>query len=122
FLARDLVDTTAWLRWGMPGAQPLLVLALGIATAIVTVSATGWQSKWSRRTAFAGTGLLTILVLLFGIPLDLPIRRTQLYGGFGAPPAVTVLDAGATIRVENELPTTELWGQLENRGAELETS
>ena len=35
---------------------------------------------------------------------------------------MTVLDAGATIRVENELPTTELWGQLENRGGELETS
>jgi hypothetical protein len=117
FLARDLAETTAWLRWGLSGAQPLVLVGLAAALAGVAVYATTRPTPAMGRLATAGTGLLAALVLGFGTPLD-PWRAL---GGSTATADggvdIAILDVGVATR---DLPDgwvyARPWAQLENRG------
>ncbi len=119
-LARDLGQTTAWLRWGLHGAQPLLVLGLALALAAGALYATTRAGAVARGLTWGAIGGLTLLVLGFGTPLDLA-------GGLGldrraasAAGGLAIVDAGVTpiTEAENKLKVTP-WAQIENGGGAL---
>jgi hypothetical protein len=116
-LSGNLADTTAWRHWGLPGAQPLLVLAIGASLSVAAVYATTRPTVIARWLASGGTGLLAALVVLFGTPVDLralPLgaraddREVQ----------VAIVHTGLTATPERRggAPTVIPWAQLENRG------
>src|SRR5205823_453177 len=69
-IARDLVDTTAWLRWGLPGVQPPVVLALAAALALAALCATASAARALRWATCAGAGALAAVTLSLGTPID----------------------------------------------------
>lgn len=68
--AGDLAETTAGLRWGLQGAEPLLPLGLAVVVAAVALYATAQPIPAARRLAKALTVFLALLVLGFSLPLD----------------------------------------------------
>lgn len=119
-LARDLVQTTAWLRWGLHGAQPLLPLGLAFAIAVAALYATTRPGAAARRLAGVGAGVLAALTLSLGTPLDLAGGLGLARGVAPAGTGIAIVDAGVTrLPVANERPQAELWAQMENRGGEL---
>lgn len=121
--SQHLADTAAWLYWGLHGLQPLWVLVLAAATAMVALYASTKPTQPARRFAAIGTSLLAVLVLCFGTPLDL-LGGLQL-GAHAADGgvAISIVNTGATLlREANQDPKVELWAQLENRGQATETT
>lgn len=119
FLSRNLAETTAWLRWGLHGAQPLFILGLGAALAAGSLYATTRPTAASRRVAGIGTGLLTAFVLCFGVPVGIAPDWRRGPGPADSGAEIAILDVGAT-----RLPSKEgrrgmaPWAQLENRGGD----
>ena len=113
--SQHLADTTAWLYWGLPGLQPLLVLALAAAAAMLALFASTKPTQTASRVAALATTLLAVLILCFGTPLDL-LGRLQL-GAHAADGgvAISIVNTGATLlREANQEPTVGLWAQVEN--------
>ena len=116
-------ETTAWLYWGLPGAQPLFVLALATATATIAVYATARPTRVASKLVGASIGLLALLAVGFGVPFDLPGSL-----GLGGVPAeatpnIAVIRAGVTpVPAEDGRPLIEAWAQVENRGAASEAT
>jgi hypothetical protein len=73
FFAGDLAKTTASLRWGLHGAQPLIVLALAGAVALTAFDASRRPNAGSRWLTLLLTVLLATLVLALSIPFNLLI-------------------------------------------------
>ncbi len=116
--ARDLGETTAWLRLGLHGAQPLLLLVVAGFITVVALYATG-RSGALRRFAYVGIAMLAIVTLALGTPLELPQglafaarATTQVH--------VAVLDAGITPEPQSNGPLKVApWAQIENDGRPL---
>jgi len=119
--ARDLADTTAWPRWGLHGAQPLILLACAAILTCLALYATMHRAAVTRRLAGVGAGVVAVFVLTLGTPLDLPPGTV-----FGAaPPArgvhIAIRDAGVTVVPgQNGVPTARPWAQIENDGTVLD--
>jgi hypothetical protein len=119
FLSGYLAETTAWLRWGLTGAQPLAVLALAGVLAVGTAYAAARPVGAARPAATAGIGLLAALVLGFGTPLDLSRELGPSRPAAASGVQVDILEAGVSVVIEREAgPKVISWAQLENRGEE----
>lgn len=70
-LAGELVRTTAGVRLGLQGAEPLGVLGLAVLMASLALYATTRPTPAGRRLAGVGAGLLAGLVVWLGTPVDL---------------------------------------------------
>jgi len=118
--ARDLADTTAWPRWGLHGAQPLVLLACAAALTCLALYATTRRAAVTRRLAGVGAAVVAVFVLTLGTPLDLTPGAA-----FGASPQargarITIRDAGVTVVPgQNGVPTVKPWAQIENDGKAL---
>jgi hypothetical protein len=124
FVAGRLADTTAWLRWGLPGALPLALLALGIGVAAAAMYATTRAPATARRAAGVGVVGLAALVIFFGLPLD-PTGTLKASGGgprLEAADLAVVHTGVARVRLEDGQPHALAWAQLENRGGLLEAT
>ena len=112
FVGRYLTDTLAWLRWGLHGAQPLLVLAGGMGLAAMAYLAT-----LRRRSVFAGTSavaasLLAALILAVSFPLAPPVSMVRAQDGS----AVSIVDAGSVDDTSAAPPGLVVWAQLQASG------
>ena len=121
----DLVETLAWLRWGLHGIQPLVVLAGGLALTAVGLLSAGRRGGTARRVTAATAIALGILVGAFSLPL-LPDQPVFVGSAEGRSDSVTVVDAGSRrVPVEGEpakaaLTARDIWAQLENRGPAID--
>jgi hypothetical protein len=116
-LARDLGETTAWVRWGLSGLLPLWVLAVGALIAAAALYGASRSGSIGREVAQTGAVLLAVLVLAFSTPVDL---TAAFRSGLGAESATSLVvrDAGATPGPRRDRPTqVTLWAQVENPGA-----
>ncbi len=120
FLTGNLAKTTAWVRWGLPGAQPLIVLGLAAAIATGALYATTLRTPLARRLAGVGAGLLAALVLGFGTPLDPSWGVGSSVRADVGRPWIAVAAAGTTlVPGEKGQPKVEAWAHLENFGGEM---
>ncbi len=120
-LARDLAETTAWLRWGLHGLQPLLVLAVAAAIAAVALYATTQRTVAAQRLVGVGAGLLVALLLTFSTPLDAGWAVNRARAVPEGRIDIAILDAGLTlVPGANGRPEVAPWAQLENRGGTVE--
>jgi hypothetical protein len=121
FVSGRLADTTAWLRWGLPGLLPLLVLVLGAALAAVAAFASTHTSTRAGTAARVAIGALAMLVLCFALPFD----PTAMLKSSTPPDDVdlAIVHTGvATVRLSAGQPHALAWAQLENRGGPLEAT
>lgn len=110
-------ETTAWLYWGLHGAQPLLVLGLAAVIAALALYATARPTRLAGGLAGAGIGMLALLAVGFGVPFDLPGSLGLAAASAGESVDIAMVNAGATrVPSEEGPPLVEIWAQLENRG------
>ena len=115
FLARDLTQTTAWIGWGLHGAQPLLVLGLAVAVAAVAVCATTRSSKVAHGLTGVMLAVLLLLVLGFTTPLDSVGGTGLVQGAARGSNGITIVDAGVTpLRDAGGKTRLAPWAQIEN--------
>lgn len=116
--ARDLGQTTAWLRWGLHGAQPLILLVIAGVVALVALYATALPRS-PRQLVGVGIAVLAALVLTLGTPLELPAGMAS-GAGRASGVHVTILDAGVTPEPPSIGPLKVApWAQIENDGRPL---
>ena len=126
-LGRSLADTNGWLRWGLSGLQPLLVLLAATAMAGVALWATSRAGTTARAVARLGIGALAACVLAFGIPVGLvsrlapePAERIGDPGAADSGAGIAVVDVGVSFaNLDGERRQFVPWAQLENRGPAL---
>jgi len=123
-LAHDLVETTAWLRFGLPGMYPLFVLSLITVLTGVALVATSRTQPGFRSLVYASGSLLIILGLGLTTPTGLWVQPV--------PQAANVVDhhpeqvatdrhidivaGGITVLPRaNQRPHIAPWAQIENR-------
>ena len=110
FVGRYLTDTLAWLRWGLHGAQPLLVLAGGVAVGVLGYLATLWRGSETRRISAVAAILLVALILAVSFPLAPPAPTFLVQNT----PAVSVVDAGSVDDTSGTPPGGLIvWAQLQ---------
>ncbi|MBJ7594144.1 MAG: hypothetical protein JF886_04650 [Candidatus Dormibacteraeota bacterium] len=118
---RLLTETTGWVRWGLHGAQPLLVLGFGGVCTGVGVWATTTTARTARRVGAGAGVVLGILVASLGTPLDVPsevgLTTAGRFIGFGdAGAGVTIIDTGVSGVVTADRHTSvRPWAQVEGR-------
>lgn len=121
-LAGDIADTLAWTRWGFHGVQPIAVLAIALAVALVAGVATTRDGPRPARASGVLSGVLVVLTAALAVPL-IPAKSIDLAlagGSMASPDQVRVADVGsAVVRVQG-VPGSILWAQVENRGPAIE--
>jgi hypothetical protein len=121
-LNRDIADTIAWVRWGLHGIQPLLVLVPAVALAITVLAATfRWGSAASRVIALPA-GALVLLIVATALPL---VPASAFVAGGSAERtigAVAVVEVGVTPAMSEDRARLVIWAQAENRGLALDDS
>lgn len=117
---RDIADTTAWLRWGLHGFQPLLVLALTLAVAGTALAATVRSGVAAGRMSGVLAGLLALLVMAFAGPL-VPASAFDSVGGPATQPvgSVAIVEVGVTPVAIGDQNRSTIWAQVENTGPAL---
>jgi len=116
-------ETTAWLYWGLPGAQPLLVLGLAATVATVAIGATSHPTRLTAALARASLGVLAVLTVGLGVPFDLPASLGRDGAVVDTTTSIAVVRAGVTpVPSEDGGRLIEVWGQLQNRGAASEAT
>lgn len=119
-LGRDVAETTAWLRWGLHGAQPLFLLVLAVGIALLALYTSARPTPARGGFASVSIGLLVAMLVVFGMPFD--FRGTAAANAQG-PPVVAILDVGASrVPQADEPPHFAPWAQIENRGGQLENT
>jgi len=110
-------ETTAWLYWGLPGAQPLLILGLAGLIAVVALWATARPTRLAGGLAGGGIGMLGLLLAAVGLPFDLA-GSLGLGGAAGdGRAAIAIVRAGVIpVPMDDGRPNVAPWAQLENRG------
>jgi hypothetical protein len=118
--SRDIADTTAWLRWGLHGFQPLLVLALALAVAGTALAATVRSGVAAGRLSGALAGALALLVMAFAGPF-VPAGAFDFGGGPATQPvgSVAIVEVGVTPVAVGDQSRSTIWAQVENGGPAL---
>ncbi len=118
---RFLAETTGWLRWGLHGDLPLVVLGFAAACTGLAVRATTTAAAAVRRVGMGAAVVLGVLVVSLGTPLDAPsefgITALAHYVGIGQSGAgVTIVDTGVTgVLTAQGHMSVRPWAQLEAR-------
>ncbi len=120
-LGRDLGETTAWLRWGFHGLQPLYILGYAAVLACAGLYATTRARPVARQVTGVAVALLALLVLAFGTPIELPAGFSLKSASAQGNVAMAVADAGLThMPAHDGRPHTGVWAQMENVGPAVE--
>lgn len=127
FLSGDLAETNAWVRFGLHGHQPLLVLGFGVLLAILGVVATRWSDERGlRRSAVVVAAQVALIVgLAAPLPPVTPFGTSVAASHPSAP--VVVIDAGVSRLPDGEPDATGgrptrraiFWAQMVNPGRAL---
>jgi len=121
-LNREIADTIAWLRWGLQGTRPLIVLGLSIAVAATAMGATLLSSAAGRRLSSVLAGVLVLLIATFAFPFA-PMRAVTLAidgPSLQAVQSVAIVEVGVTPVLTADQQKSAIWAQMENRGSALE--
>lgn len=122
FRGRFLAETTGWLRWGLHGGLPFVVLGLGAACAALAVWATTHSSAIRRRIGIGAGVVLGVLVASLGTPLDVPsevgLTSVAHWAGIGDNGVgVSIVDTGVTgILTSDGRTSVRPWAEIEGRG------
>lgn len=119
-LNRDIAQTTAWVRWGLHGIQPLIVLSLALAAAGAALLATFRQGSWSRRVPGIVAGALVILIVAFALPFW-PQAVVAPGPSSGRPVgSMEIVDAGLRPIRTTDVTRSSIWAQIENGGPAID--
>ena len=121
FLAGELAETGAWLRWGVPGFAALAVLLGGLGLGALALVLSFGTTAVAGRAASRAPILVGILVLVFSVPFP-PFGPVGVASGATGPPQLSVVElrhARIVVRGNEEL---ELWARIENRGGPIASS
>lgn len=116
-----IVETTGWLRWGLPSLLALAALALAAACTAVAAWATVNAGSAVRRVGVGAGVVLGVLVISLGTPLDAPsefgLTALAHAAGLGLKgEGVNIVDSGVTGIVTSDRRTAvRPWGQFEGR-------
>jgi hypothetical protein len=117
----ELADTLAWRRWGFSGLQPLALLLIGLAIAVVGLWASRATGRTSRVVTIASAGLLALVVVACALPFPAPATvRLVGPGDLGATSGIAFADSGTTRIATRSTDVLEIWAQLENAGAAVD--
>jgi 4-amino-4-deoxy-L-arabinose transferase-like glycosyltransferase len=121
FASHDIAMTFAWLRWGLHGVEPLLVLLAVSAFAAVVLAATFvWKPATGRRPAAIATSVIVVAIVMFALPFW-PPRAIDAAAAPSRPSgAIRVADAGATEIRTGDVANAAIWAQIENSGPQLQ--
>jgi hypothetical protein len=118
-LSRDLATTTAWLRWGLHGLQPLYLLLSTFALAAIAIIAATASTRGGDWLVRIAIGALAALGVALGSPLHLTIHGLPSAQSSG--PAI--VEAGVTRGLADAGGLQiEPWAQFENDEATLTDS
>lgn len=123
-LNRDIAETTAWLRWGLHGIQPLLVFTLALAVGALGLLATLRSDPVARHLASIFAGALVLLLVAFAVPIA-PLRGIDFtIGESSTPPvgSIAIVDVGVTPMLTADQVKAVIWAQAENRGPALDST
>jgi hypothetical protein len=122
FRGRFLAETTAWVRWGLHGGLPVVVLGLAAACTALAVWATTHAGVLRRRVGIGAAVVLGVLVVSLGTPLDAPsefgLTAVAHWAGIGDDGVgVTIVDTGVSGLLVNPGGNTSVrpWAQIEAR-------
>lgn len=118
FLSHEIAQTIGWLRWGMPGVQPLLALVIGLGLATAGILATFRAT--AERVSLAVAVALAVLIVAFAFPLW-PVTPLGL-GVSAARPAgsIAIAEVGVTPVITRDIADARIWAQLENIGPAID--
>ena len=121
-LNRDIADTIAWLRWGLHGVQPLIVLVLTVAVASTAFLATLRSGAAAHRLTGVLVGGLVLMIAAFALPFAPPRAFDLALGGSSAQPvnSVAIVEVGGTPGQAGGQAKSVIWAQMENRGPALD--
>jgi len=115
FVAGEVAETAAWVRWGLGGLAALSVLAVGLAFGLVAIAVSLGREGLASRAAGRASIVLAAATLAFSIPFP-PLSPMALATVPAGGESVEVVELGhvsVTVGGEQEL---ELWARVENRG------
>ena len=119
FLSRDIAQTIAWLRWGLHGIQPVVVVVVLLGVVALTLAASFRERGVGAHLMGALAAALALALVAFSLPfwpadpvrLDLP----------GSPPgSIAIVDAGVTPIRTGDRSRASIWAQLDNGGPPVE--
>lgn len=115
-MSRDLATTTAWLRWGLHGLQPLALLLSAFALAAIGFIAGAAATRGGNRLATLTLVVLAALVVTLGTPLAITFRGLPL----ARPADLAIVEAGMTRGLADAGgEQIRPWAQLENGDSAL---
>ncbi len=117
-LGRDLGETIAWLRFGLHGLEPLLILLPVLAVGAVALVATFRAGTAARRATLLVAGTLVALIVAFALPFPPPSAVAASNPGEAAG-SIAIADAGVTPVATSGRELDTIWAQLDNRGPAL---
>ncbi len=127
FLSGDLAETNAWVRFGLHGNEPLILLGFGVLLTAVGLLATRWSDERGLRRSAVVVAAQLVLIVALAAPLP-PVTPP----GLGAIPSrpdapVVVIDAGISRLPDGAAAAADggrsrraiFWAQMVNPGRAL---
>jgi hypothetical protein len=115
FLAGELAETAAWVRWGLGGLAALSVLAVGLAFGVLAVALSFGREHLASRTAGRASIVLAAAGLAFSLPFP-PLSAVVLATVPAGRQPVEIVELGHVIITVGGAPEVEVWTRVENRG------
>ena len=118
FTSGVLVDTAAWIRFGLPGFAPLAVLLLGVGFGLLAVALSFGTGSLAERVRVRAPIVLGVLVLAFAFPFP-PLAPVGLGHRDGVPPEIKIVSLDHVAVVAGGAIEEELYARFENGGGAI---
>ena len=115
-LNRDVAQTIAWLRWGLHGIQPVLVLILALSAATAALLATFRSGAAAGRLTGLMAGALVLSIVAFSFPFWPPSTFALSWPQEHSVGSIEIVEVGVTPVMTGGLAKSTIWTQAENRG------
>ena len=112
----DIAQTIAWLRWGLHGIQPVLVLILALSAATAALLATFRSGAAAGRLTGLMAGALVLSIVAFSFPFWPPSTFALSWPQEHSVGSIEIVEVGVTPVMTGGLAKSTIWTQAENRG------
>ena len=112
----DIAQTIAWLRWGLHGIQPVLVLILALSAATAALLATFRSGAAAGRLTGLMAGALVLSIVAFSFPFWPPSTFALSWPQEHSVGSIEIVEVGVTPVMTGGLAKSTIWTQVENRG------